>query len=121
MKGIYQFFIPLFCTMLFVFVTACEKKTVNDTPGTTEPVHADSVQLKKKTKEIRQETDSPALEITPSQNDSIFSDSVKVSTDIVSDSTETMVQPMRKPTFKHFYKYMKLHNRGPIVMVPFRF
>lgn len=121
MKGIYQFFIPLFCTILFVLVTACEKNTINNVPGTTEPVQTDSLRLEKNTKEIRQETDSPALEIIPSTKDSIFSDSVKVSTDTVSDSTETMVQPMRKPTFKHFYKYMKLHNRGPIVMIPFRF
>ncbi len=121
MKGIYQFFIPLLCTILFVLATACEKKAVNDAPRTIEPVQTDSLQLEKNTKEIRQEREKPALEMIPSQNDSIFSDSVKVSTDIVSDSTETMVQPMRKPTFRHFYKYMKLHNRGPVVMIPFRF
>lgn len=121
MKGIYHFFTLLFCTLLLVLATACEKKTINDTPKTIEPVQNDSLQPDNNTKEILQETEQPALELIPSQNDSIVSDSIKVSTDIVSDSTETMVQPMRKPTFRHFYKYMKLHNRGPIVMIPLRF
>ncbi len=116
MKVLYQFFtLPLYTTILFVSLAACEKKVPDEPIKTIEPVKTDSLRPEKNIREIKQEIEKPVLDTIQSPADSMYIDSVNISGESIPDSTETMAQPLRKPTFKHFYKYMKLHNRGPIV------
>jgi hypothetical protein len=41
-------------------------------------------------------------------------DSTVFSKEQVLDSTSVRFEPMRKPTYRQFYKYMNLHRRSPI-------
>lgn len=50
--------------------------------------------------------------------DSTVSDSAVFHNQQVMDTMEISIEPMRRPTFKHFYKYNHLHKKSPIVAVP---
>lgn len=103
----------LFLTQMFWLVSCGEQGAKK--PKQIEPVKVDSLQLEKNTKEIKQELKKSNFSTEPPSSDTVSIDSVRIEADTLIDSAESHMQPIRKPTFRHFYKYMKLHKKGPTV------
>lgn len=114
MKNLFRYIIGAIVLTQMFWLVACGEQGANK-PKQIEPVKADSLQLEKNQKEIKQELKKSIFDPDTNSVDSLSTDTVKVVPDTLIDSSESHIQPIRKPTFRHFYKYMKLHKKGPTV------
>jgi len=98
---------------LIIILGACENYYENPKQNKTSPT--DSVYPNEMKKEIIQEIEeSDTLDFVPVL-DSLKFDTLTTTQDSLSFENETHVLPVPKPTFKIFFKYMKLHSKAPIV------
>lgn len=113
MKKLFIFFPPILFMGLIVIFGACGNS--HEQPENKQPMPADSLFLKDTKKDIDlQIKQSDSVGIVPALDSANF-DTLNIAQDSIPFENETHVLPVPKPTFKVFFKYMKLHNRGPIV------